>query len=90
MVGPWNTGIFVPLILFPARLLSVLLRFHYLQRGIMSRVIDPESAGSEINYVSSVSASPVVTRSQRGSLLGRESRDVAVRRILGLPVRVSS
>lgn len=40
----------------------------------MSRVIDPESAGSEINYVSSVSASPVVTRSQRGSLREGEPR----------------
>lgn len=46
--------------------LSVLLRFHYLQAGIMSQVIDPNSADSEINYVTRVSASPAVTPSQRG------------------------
>lgn len=37
------------------RLLSVLLRFHYLQAEIMSQVIDPESTDSKINYVASVS-----------------------------------
>lgn len=38
----------------------------------MSRVIDPKSAGSEINFITRGSASPVVTPSQPG-LLGRES-----------------
>lgn len=38
------------------RLLSVLLRFHYLQSEIMSQVIDPNFADSEINYVTSFSS----------------------------------
>lgn len=47
----------------------------------MSEVIDPKSADSEINYVTWVSASPVVTPSQLGFLLWRESRKVAVRNL---------
>lgn len=39
----------------------------------MSQVIDPKSADSQINYVTRVSASPVVTPSQLGFLLRRES-----------------
>lgn len=38
------------------RLLSVLLRFHYLQSEIMSQVIDPNFADGEINYVTSFSS----------------------------------
>lgn len=37
------------------RLLSVILRFYYLQAEIMSQVIDPKSTDSKINYVASVS-----------------------------------
>ena len=56
----------------------------------MSRVTDPKSADSEINYVSRVSTSPVVTPPGLGSLLGRESRGVIVQRNLGVSVGVSS
>lgn len=37
----------------------------------MSQVTDPVSADSEVKFVSRVSASPVVTPSQRGFLLRR-------------------
>lgn len=56
----------------------------------MSRVIDPKSADGEINYVSRVSTSPVVTPPRLGPLLGRESREVIVQRNLGVLVGVSS
>ena len=51
-----------------SRLLSVSLRSHYLQPGTMSRVTDPQSVDSEVDHVSRVPASPVVTPSQLGSL----------------------
>lgn len=56
------------------RLLSFLLRLHYLQAGIMSHVIDPNSADSEVNCRTGASAPPVGTPSQLGSFPGGSMR----------------
>lgn len=45
----------------------------------MSQVIDPNSADSEINYVTRVSASPAVTPSQRGFPLRMGSQEGVMR-----------
>lgn len=55
-------GIIAPVPPSNFRLLSILLTFHYLQAAIMSQVIDPNSANSEVNCHSSF-ASLVVTPS---------------------------
>lgn len=56
----------------------------------MSRVIDPQSVDSEINYVSRVPASPVVTPSQLGSLPKGERREVVLWRNLSVLGSLSS
>lgn len=55
----------------------------------MSQVTDPTSANSEIKFITRFSASPVVTPSQLGFLLGTGSREVAVWNV-GVSASVSS
>lgn len=47
----------------------------------MSQIIDPNSADSEINYVTRVSASPVVTPSRCGFPLERGSQEVVMQNL---------